>query len=493
MLVDVHGRPLAVQYQGAEPSRHRRSEGVRNPRPFDEDRVIGAHRLGKLREQCLALRRDNPIVAGASKRFADHVIGPRGITPQAKTSDPDWNEDAEAWWEEWEKIADYRQRLNMREMQAFAVESRLTMGDCGFVLLANGQQQPVEGMRIADPDNKRDDEFIVNGVRLSRGGIPLQFFVHPRDKSGLVSRSQWEAVNREDFIFVVAPFRADQVRGVPDLAPILTSVEDFDDMQKSNLKKAKLDARNAWAVKTEAGAGRAMNLGERGFNMGGADKPVRYERFEDNLVHYLNKDEAVESLESKTPNAQYVAFCELSLRVIASALSIPYEFLLLDFKQGSFSASRAALMTTYRTFSMWQQWLIDRYLQRTWNWRIAKAIKDGELRPAPLDRRGHSEWYKVTWMTPRYDWIDPKAETVSDEKRVRMGARSVGRVTHSGGADIEDVLDDKSKDYIVAGKKVVETNKVLEALGVKDRVGIRDFIYFGVTAATEPEEEEKGA
>lgn len=480
MLVDQHGRPLSEQYLGGTSGRFRRSEGVRCPRPYDEDRVIGPWKLGRLREQCLALRRDNPIVAGTCKRFADHVVGPRGITPQAKTSDPEWNEQAEAWWSEWEKIADYRQRLNMRELQAFCVESRLCLGDCGHVLLANGQLQPVEGMRIGDPDRVGPKDNIVQGVKLSGGGIPIEFYIHPRDRNGGLDPAVFERVKREDFVFVVSPFRADQVRGIPDLAPILTSVEDFDEMQKLNIEKAKLDAMNAWVVKKESGAGAIANLGARGYDGSGTDaQPIKHERFRPNMVHYMNPREDLLSLESKTPNAQYVAFCELSLRIIASALSIPYEFLVLDFKQGSFSASRAALMTTYRTFSMWQQWIIDRFLQRVWNWRIAKAIGDGDLPPAPVDKRGFSEWYKVKWMTPRYDWIDPKAETVADEKRVRMGSRSVTDVAHSGGKDIEDILDEKEREYINAGRRVVRTNNALEKLGVDDRVGLKAFIDVG--------------
>ena len=485
-LLDQYGRPLAEQYAGAVTSRHRRSEGVRNPLPYDEDRVIGPFRLSSLREQCLALRRDNPIVAGTCKRFADHVVGPRGITPQAKTDDADWNQQAEDFWREWEKISDYRQRMNMRELQAFAVESRLILGDCGFIELANGQLQPVEAMRIADPDRKGREDNFVNGVKLSAGGIPLQFAVHARDKNGLVSSSAYELVNREDFIHVASPFRADQVRGIPDMASIVTSVEDVDEMQKLNILKAKKDAAMGHAIVTEQGAGKLANLGARGTTETDGTTTQVYETFRANMNHYLRTGEDIRSLESKTPNAQYVEFCEFSLRVIASALSIPYEFLLLDFKGGSFSASRAALMTTYRTFSMWQQWLIDRFLQRAWNWRIAKAIKAKDLPPAPVDTRGTSQWWRVTWMTPRYDWIDPKAEGTANESRVRLGSTSVGRISHESGSDIEDVMRDKSGEFVSAGLRVKETNDKLAEMGLEDRVTLADFIQTSGKAAPVP-------
>lgn len=488
-LLDQHGRPMAAQYQGGDATIHRTSEGVRRPRPYDEDRVVTPQKLGRLREQCLALRRDNPIVAGVCKRFADHVVGPRGITPQAKTSDPEWNQFAEEYWAEWSKIADYRQRMSLRELQAFHVDARLTMGDSGEVLLDNGQIQPIEGMRIADPDQKDAEARWVHGVRLSNGGIPITFCIHQRDAGGLVSRTAYENVAREDFVFLASPFRADQIRGIPDLAPLMTSVEDIDEMQKLNLLKAKADATRGWAISSEAGAGKIANLGDMAYDVAGEDgKTKKYERFGANQNYYLNKGEKAESLESKTPNAQYMAFVEMALRMCASALSLPYEFLLLDFKQGSFSASRAALMTTYRTFAMWQQWLIDRFLQRTWNWRIAKAIKAGDLPPAPLDARGVSQWWRVQWMPPRYDWIDPKAEAIANEARVRMGTTAVGGITHTAGEAIEDVMDSRLDELLAAADRCKRANDRLKEMGLPDRLTLDSFIQ---TNAAKPAEAKK--
>ena len=235
----------------------------------------------------------------------------------------------------------------------------------------------------------------------------------------------------------------------------------------------------AWAVKKHGGAGNLANLGPRGYSDDGGSGQ-KFERFEPNTVHYLEPDEDIQSLASNTPNPQYVAFCEMTLRIIASALCIPYEFLLLDFKGGSFSASRAALMTTYRTFSMWQNWLIESFLQRLWNWRIAKAIKRGELPPAPVDKRGYSTWYKVRWTTPRYDWIDPQAEAIGNIYNVALGVDSVSDVVATKGKDVEDVLMQKQKDLITAARRVKETNDAFAALGIDDRAVLENFIQVKV-------------
>lgn len=457
MILDAHGREMvpAIQahgYDGARSTRLHPKTGVAYL-ALDEDHLVGSFDLGRLRGLCLHLRRNNAVVAGVVERFADHVVGPAGIVPQAKTEDDRFNDEAEEFWWEWAKTADCRQRVGMRDLQRFAVQARLLAGDMGFVLLANGQVQPIEAGRIDTPASLRAEEDIVHGVKLGGGGIPTHYYVLTRSKAGNLDKDNFRRIAAENFVFLHNPLRPDQVRGIPELAPVLNTITDFGRFQEEVLNKATLDAMHAWAIYTEDGAAKAAaNAGFRpgfgGASAGGGEggeKTQSFERFAGGQNYYLRPGEKIESLASNTPNGQFLGYTEMLLRIIGAAISLPYEFLLLDFKGGSFSASRAALMTTYRTFSMWQRWLIDGMLQRLWNWRIAKAIREGDIRPAPVDRRtGWSTWYKVAWATPRYDWLDPRAEANANAAKYALGAETLTSIVHATGRDIEDVMREKA-------------------------------------------------
>lgn len=490
MILDQFGKPMVYeQYKGARRSRHRQMALATNS--GDEDSVLNSFNLENLREQCLALRRDNSLVAGIASRFADHVVGPQGITPQARTSDPKWNLEAEAFWDEWCKIADFRQRVSLREIQRFVVQSRLFSGDQLTILLANGQIQPIEAGRIKNPAGKGRADGWVNGVKLSKNGIPVAYAVHQRNDRGFLDGNNYEIVKSENAIFSSRPMRIDQVRGIPELAPVVTTLVDFDEMQEANLIKAKNDAFRGWFIASEQGAGAISNLGSRGFDLGEHDEETHFERFAPGMTYYGNPGEQPISLESKTPNSQYASFTKLCLSLIAQCLSIPYQFLMLDFESGSFSSSRAALMTTYRTFAMWQNWLIDTFLQRLWNWRIAKAIKAGDIPPAPIsEKNGWSEWWRVAWVTPRYDWIDPKAEAVSDAANVKLGADSVTSIAHRRGQDIDDIMDTRKREILEAARHASEINKELEKLGLNEKVGISSFINVDMTEIPQDEQKE---
>jgi capsid protein len=159
-----------------------------------------------------------------------------------------------------------------------------------------------------------------------------------------------------------------------------------------------------------------------------------------------------------TPGSQFPAFTERIARIIGASFGLPYEFVLLDFSMGSFSSSRAALLQTYRTFEGWQRWLIGGMLQPIWNWRIAKAIKAGDLPPAPVDARGVSEWYKVRWQRPEFGWVDPQSENQGHILAINAGASTLSEWCGKRGRDAEDVLHEKGADITTAIKVAESIN-----------------------------------
>ena len=85
---------FAAGYDAAEDSRHQPRLRWNRSVSKDEDSMIGSYDRTKLRQRCRNLRRNDAITSGICERFFDNVVG-TGIIPQAKTSDSEWNEQAE--------------------------------------------------------------------------------------------------------------------------------------------------------------------------------------------------------------------------------------------------------------------------------------------------------------------------------------------------------------------------------------------------------------
>lgn len=451
-------------YDGANQSSDRRSFAYTKSKPVDEDRNVGAWGRDRLRLECRNVFRNDPIASGLVVRVADLVVGPNGLTPQAKTSDRAWNTLAENYFAEWGKVADYRRRVSWQQQQRQDMIALFTDGETGAILTTSGQLQQVEAERIITPQDLVSDKRILDGVKLTDGGIPLGFYVSARNDSGYADGVKTEFVDAADFVHFYDPLRIDQVRGIPMLASCLNDLRDLSDLQTSVLAKARIDSRNAWAIKTAEGPAKVNNLGAvRGGNA--KDKPsdeVAYERFDGHRNYYLRPGEDVQSLASNTPNPQYMDFCRMYAQKIGAAVGIPYQMLLLDFIGSNFAVSRFALMITYQRLEALQN-LVIRKSQRVWNWRIAKAIKDGDLPPAPVDNRGFSEWYKVEWSRPRHEWIDPQAQIAAEREGIQLCAETWTSTIKKRGRDVEEVFREKAAEL-----------KLLQEIGKEFGVDPRD-------------------
>lgn len=450
---------LAIKsgYDAAWMTRHRRELDWSRRQPKAEDYELSGQDRVNVRQKLIGLQRNDGIVAGIIKRFADNVVG-SGITPQAKTSSRAWNDEAEAFWGNWSNVCDYRQRQNMRELQTLDMQQKLVAGDLGYQLMANGQMMPIEGERIATPAAFQNDAAVVDGCRFDpASGIMVGVYVMQRDDKGVIRNiNEYTYVPREDLIFMGHIIRFDQIRGVPMLAPIVNLLDDFKDLQEAQLEKARLEAKYAVTLK-----GGNSVLGARGTAMTTSTiEEVPYEKVFNGMVKRLKDNEVLEVVESKTPSSVFPDYSELLIRMIGVAVSLPYEFLFLDFSKGNYSSSRAGLIQAYRTFRAEQQWLTSRKMQRLWNWRIAKAMKNGELSRAPVVN-GISEWFKVEWSYPEFAWVDPQSEAQGKILEYNMGVTTLTDVCQMKGRDYEDQLNTKAAEIEKAATKAKEMNAKL--------------------------------
>lgn len=444
--------PWGTSHKNAAPSDDRKSFAGGRSRDLDEDTGIGRGGRLTLNLEGYDARRNNLVAAAIGKAFVGSVVGQRGIVPQAQTSDPEWNKLAESFWGEWVKVPDSRGRSQLADMQRMCVEARLWAGDIFAVITDGGQLQLVEGTRIRTPAKFAADPYVVDGVRLTPEGRALGYYIHER-KAGAIDPENFAYRDAVDVIHVAGPsFRPDCLRPVPEAQDVLSEIKDVADLANSINRRARMEADNVAVVKTDEGAGKINLIAktERNQNATAEQKGVLHQSLGMAKTYYLRPHEDVSHPALQSPGGNYVPYMVQQFQVIGAALRIPGEFLMMHF-DASFSASQVALVSAYNTFEGWEEWLKNAFLQRVWNWRIAKAIKDGELPPAPVDYRGVSEWYKVRWVGPRRNWIDPVKQANADRANYNMGVESLAEIARRNtGMDIDDLLEAKSRDIISA-------------------------------------------
>jgi len=479
---------MASGYTGVIDSRYRNPQAYNKSPVGDEDSVIGTVDRTKVRLELRYEYRNNPLARGVVDRLASYAIF-TGIYPQARTKKAAWNKEAEQWWRSvYVPAADYRQMagVDLITFQKQNISERLISGDIGYILLKNGQLQPIEAPRIATPSKLSSDKKIIDGVRVNKSGLTLGYYVCPRKQNGgYVDLTKFKYVRRENFIHCWKQTRPDMVRGIPDLAPLINYFRDYGETDEAIRAKIKNDAFT-WAKSKNDGPRVGMrNRGSYTLSDSGSKNPQRVEKVEGLRLLNMGKGEDVDGFESKTPNSEYTPYQKAYIQIMAQCLGLPYEFMMLIFTQGSFSAIRASMIHAHHAVLDWNSWNNKIFNRRVWNWRVAKAIRAGELPPAPLDDKGISEWWKVEWSLPFWQELDTDKQTKGDLAGWKMGKESMKSIIGRGGSDRTDVFTEKAEDILDA-EKIAK-----EKLGDKNRWrDIIDTSQPGQTVNTETKKDE---
>jgi len=441
-------------YRGVDDSRYRTQGAYHRSRDVAEERALSAYGRKKMTLELRDLWRNNEIVRGAVNRVVSYSVW-NGLFPIPQTNDPEWNKVAAQYWRDVVvPTIDYRQMqgVDLTSLQQLTGSHRFVEGDLGYVLLKNGQVQPIEGARIKTPTEYKEDPRVTAGIRTTPGGLVLGYYVCDRaDGGGAVSTEKWRYIRRENFIHCFNPGRIDQGRGVADLATVVNKCRDYDETDNYVLNKIKVDAEQQFKRITQTG--RAGERSRGGYTRTETDdmNPQRVIKTEWGTVHNLLPSEDLQAFESKTPNAQYVPYLEHELKAIAMAIGIPYEYLMLIFTSGSFTAQRAAMLHANHTFTEIHTWLEKAFLNRLYNWRVAKAIKDGAIKPAPVDPdTGLSQWHRKEWSLPYFPALDPAKQAKADETRYKNGKGSIESQLRSEGRSRDTVFSEKGADIQAA-------------------------------------------
>lgn len=448
-------------YKGVDNSRLRNHFAWNRSRPGSEDFLVGQRDRQDLRLECRDLWRNNEVVRGAVDRFVDYAVW-NGIFPQPQTSDTAWNREAQAWWKEiYVPMADNRgiRGVDLITLQKLTISHRAIDGDLGFIFLKNGQIQAIEPDRIETPSDKNKDKQVISGIRTSKSGVILGYYVVPRTNGGPANLNKSRFIPRENFLHCYQPGRIDQLRGIPDLAAALDKLRDYDETDEAIICKIKDDAYQQFKRTTNNPTANNRARGSQVIAQADGKNRQKFEQHEWGQEHILLEGEDLQAFESKTPNSQVVPFLKHQLQAIAASLNISYEILMLIFTEGSFSSQRAALIHNQHTFLTWHGWINRVFNQPLWNWRIAKAMKDGELPQAPIDANGRSEWFQVSWSLPKFDWVDPNRQSLADEKNLDMCTTSVSALNRKAGTELTDVITQKGDDIILAHQQAEKVNK----------------------------------
>ncbi len=457
-----------------------------------------------LRARSRDLYMNAPIATSALRTNKTNIIGP-GLRLKARI-DAEFlkmtDEDADQWerqvereftlWAE-SKYSDALRMSDFYDMQGIAFLGQLMNGDA-FALFK--QEKPtswmpyglrihlIEADRISTPwqnltvagtvegKNKNNDNYITSGVEYDDSGKTVAYWIcnlYPIT-TGLEATKprKWKRIEaygkdtgRSNILHLAEFERAEQRRGVPYLAPVIESLKQITRYTEAELMAAVISGMFTVFIKSN-GPSSENPLGSMLPDQDQVpnNDPIDYQ-MGNGAVNVLNPGESVEIANPSRPNSNFEMFVNSLTRYIGSALEIPQELLLKSF-QSSYSASRAALLESWKMFRTRRQWIAKEFCQPVYEEWLANAIATGRIK-APgffLDPAIKKAWSKAEWHGPAPGQLDPSKEVDAAGKRIELGISTRERET------IEIVGGDFDQNL----KQLAREKKLMDQAGISQTI-----------------------
>lgn len=399
--------------------------------------------LPMLRARARDLVRNNPYASAGLDILVGYQVG-TGIVPQSQTGDDALDTAANELWARWAPFADGAGRHDIYGLQAQAARTRSEAGE-SLVLLrplpaaeARRTGTPVPlALHVWEPDHldltpgfaARDAE-IVQGVRLDQWGRPLAYRIRTTHPAAPIANQDTVEIPARYLLHLYRQDRPGQLRGVPDLAPVMTRLRMLDEYEDATLAQAIVQACVAAFVRSGAPAGQSPLSAPAGSNAtdgnGNAIPPTR--RVTPGMIERLFPGEEVDFL-TPSGSGAFSEFAGHQLRAVATGLGLTYDLVTGDLSQANYSSLRAGRLAFKRRLEQ-AQWLmlVPRLCQPVWDAFIAAAQADGALpdRPGP---------WPVEWAPPRFEMVDPLKDTAAIRDQLRLGLITWGQAVAEMGWD----------------------------------------------------------
>jgi capsid protein len=397
------------------------------PQPDDMRRDMSPWDRNEMVKKCRWAERESSLFRQILNDLVIYVVGD-GIKWQSHASDPETARLHEEYFAMKAKNLDVSGK-SFFQSQAILTRAMFRDGDA-FSLKAdlNGEAktQIIEAHRVGDPTDRDTPSDCWDGIGFGKYNEPIYYSVYQADGGS-------RKVEAQSVMHIVDMETASGSRGVPTLQSALCAIQDVKEL---------LDLERR-AVKDNGDVNRVIFKGSGFLDEDAASEISNSRGSAENVASQmggkaivLESSDRFESFESKRPNSTFVGFLAALEKDICSIL--PYEFVKDPTSAGG-SAVRLVTAKAARVFGKYQNIIIERFCQPTWEYIIADGIAKGEI---PDDSR----WWSTSWTTPKSVTVDAGREAANDRADIEMGLMSMSELYGQRGLDFRSEMEKRAAD-----------------------------------------------
>lgn len=401
-----------------------------------------------------------------AKRFITMVkvntVGENGVAVQSKVKDMRGNPDKAAQsaiemkFKEWStdpNYCDYKRRMNLKEIEDLAMATLAMDGEAFVQFCADGPHGLT--LKFIDPEQidvnyfekLGSGNFIRFGIEYDQSDRVVAYHVNQQRGGVSPLGADYEAINRtrvpaKDMRHIYLNEFADQHRGIPWMAPVLTHLKMLAGFEEASLVNARISASKMGFFTSKTGD---EYVGEEV----DGDYTTTAEA---GMFEQIPEGLDFKAFDPSYPSGEFQVFCKQILRGIASGLGVSYNVLANDLEGVNFSAMRHGVVEERELWKTIQAVLINQlvkpvfeeWLKRQHGLKTIEILSSsGQSKPL----RQPYEYYKsARYQGRRWSWVDPLKEMQTNREANALNTLSISEIIRDRGKDPEEVFEEIAKD-----------------------------------------------
>jgi lambda family phage portal protein len=378
---------------------------------------------------------NNPLVKGVVKTYGDDIAGPNGPTLTVQSDDDNYNKILEQIWREWWVRPDLNGVFSGVDILNLSMYQVWTVGDYLWQIVTDREAKgPIQSRvllihprRMTTPYDKTGDDSVVLGVRRSKTGKPLSYYIEEAPQGEGLQRYSLEyaEVPAADMVHGFEHLDSEQVRGFPWLTSCLPVVAELRDYDQQVLEAAKM------------AAALAVLLFARNPDVGFAVVNETTE-IESGTMKTLPPGYEAMQVTPHQPPAVYRDFRAERMRELGRPVGMPLLTVNLDARGHSWSSARLD-RDVYHSGLRVQQGGIN----RTGLNRLLDVVRREAELALLIPMRSD---VKYVWTWPVFSSIDPLKEAKGATERLQSGTSTLAQECAALGEDWEEVIEQRKRE-----------------------------------------------
>lgn len=397
------------------------------------------------------LAENNPYAAAAKETFVSALVG-SGIKPSSLVKDAALKAQIQEAWLDWSDETDADGLTDLYGQQALIGSEMFEAGECfvrlrprrvedGLTVPVQLQLLPAEMLDLADNRDLGFGRRVEMGIEFDAIGRRVAYHFwrqHPAaDQTFGIYATLKTRVPAEEVLHLFKPIKVGQIRGIPHtLSAIVTAaiMDAYDDAELERKRTAALFSAfiTSNSPEEDALAEAAQAAEDAGITGGVALEP--------GATVDLEPGQDIKFAEPADVGGSYEAFQYRNLLRMAAGFGVPYAAMTGDLRQTSYGSIRAGLVEFRRRIEAMQHAvMVFQFCRPVWQRFIREAVLVGAISvtPSAFEASMRAYW-RVKWITPKWDWIDPLKDRQAEKLAVDSGFKARSDVVEAEGYDPEE-------------------------------------------------------